>query len=233
LEVLRGVKFVGEIVGGVNHAEGVPLRDETLEGAFVEDIDETFVFDHLPEFAEECGAVVGADLLNAYALSGRFSRRTGLTDLDDATVGVGHNLHLLLAKLVTVEGESAAFGLQYLGEDGRIAEDVAIHEEEIAPVGIGTGEPEGEDIVVVGVIGVVDEMEGVRRQETGVWRQIVLCEEVADHGGSVACDDNELTNAGGNHGVDGTLEQCTLSNFEKTLRTFVREGPEALGHAGC
>lgn len=42
LEVLRGVKFVGEIVGSVDHAEGMALGDESLEGALVEDVDEAF-----------------------------------------------------------------------------------------------------------------------------------------------------------------------------------------------
>ena len=37
MEVLRGVELVGERVGGVDHPEGVALRDETLEGA-LEDV---------------------------------------------------------------------------------------------------------------------------------------------------------------------------------------------------
>ena len=58
-------------------------------------------------------------------------------------------------------------------------------------------------------------------------------EEVADHVGTIASDDDEFTDASVEHGIDGALEERTLSDFEKTLRTFVREGPEALGHSGC
>ena len=74
LEVLRGVEFDGEETGGVDDTESMSLGDETLEGALVEDIDETLVFDHLPEFTEEGGAVVGTNLLNADAFAGGFSR---------------------------------------------------------------------------------------------------------------------------------------------------------------
>ena len=74
LEVLGGVELDGEETGGVDDTEGMSLGDETLEGALVENIDEPLVFDHLPEFAEEGGAVVGANLLNADAFAGGFSR---------------------------------------------------------------------------------------------------------------------------------------------------------------
>ena len=74
LEVLGGVELDGEETGGVDDTEGMSLGDETLEGALVEDIDETLVFDHLPEFAEEGGAVVGTNLLNADTFADGFSR---------------------------------------------------------------------------------------------------------------------------------------------------------------
>ena len=57
-------------------------------------------------------------------------------------------------------------------------------------------------------------------------------EEVADHVGTVAGDDDEFVDASGEHGIDGALEKRTLSHFEKTLRTFVRERPQPLGHSG-
>ena len=73
-EVLGGVEFDGEETGGVDDAEGVALRDETLEGTLVENVDETLVFDHLLQLVEEGGAVVGCHLLDAYALASGIGR---------------------------------------------------------------------------------------------------------------------------------------------------------------
>ena len=47
LVVLGGVDLVGVIAAGINHAEGVALRDQALEGTLVEDIDEFLLEDHL------------------------------------------------------------------------------------------------------------------------------------------------------------------------------------------
>ena len=62
--------------------------------------------------------------------------------------------------------------------------------------------------------------------------EIVSGEEVTDHVGTVAGDDDEFVDACGEHGINGALEKRTLSHFEKTLRTFVRERSEPLGHSG-
>ena len=125
---------------------------------------------------------------------------------------------------MTVQRQGTVADIDDGGDDGGIAENVAVHQQEVTAVGIGTGEPQREDIVVVLIIHVVDEVDGELR--------IGLREEVADHIGTVAGDNDEFTDAGGNHSVDGTLEERTLSHFEKTFRTFVRERPQPLGHSG-
>ena len=86
LEVLGGVKFVGEVGGGVNHAEGVALRYEPFECPLVEDVDESLLLYHHVKFAEQCLAVVGVHFLYADTLADGLCYRACLTDFHYAPV---------------------------------------------------------------------------------------------------------------------------------------------------
>ena len=101
-------------------------------------------------------------MLDTHTLACGILRTAGLADLSDASLGISHNLHFLLTQFMAVERQGTALHAQNGWQDGRIAEDVAVHEQEFASVSIGACEPEGEDVIVVGVVGIVDEVDGER-----------------------------------------------------------------------
>ena len=131
MEVLRGIKLVGEIVGGIDDAEGMTLRNQTFEGALVEDVDEAFVENHLVEFAEKGLTVISGYLLDAHRFTHSILRTTGLADFRDAHLGINHHLHLFLTQFMTIYGQCSFWLLGNTLHGGRIAEDVAIHEQEL------------------------------------------------------------------------------------------------------
>ena len=90
-------------------------------------------------------------------------------------------------------------------------------------VGIGPRHPQREDVVVVLVVGIVDEV----NERVG----IVRCQEITNHFPTIAGNDDKLADACIQHGIESTLQQCPAAHGEKTLRTMVRQGAQPLGHA--
>ena len=128
LEIFDGVEFNGEEVGGVDDAESVALRDEALEGALVENVDETFAFNHLFELVKKSTAVVCGHTLYADAFTYSIFGTAGLANPSDTPFGIGHNLHLFFAEFVTVQCEGAVANADDGRDDGGVAENVAVHE---------------------------------------------------------------------------------------------------------
>ena len=136
------------------------LGYESLEGTLVEDVDEMLLEDHLVELNGQCLTVVGSELLDAYALAQCIFGAAGLADLGDAHAVVDHDLHLLLAQLMAVDGQCRPLLTGYTEHCLRVAEDVAVHEQELSAPHLLHRHPQRIDIIVVSVVSIVEEVEG-------------------------------------------------------------------------
>ena len=114
-------------MGRINHLEGMPLGNQSLEATLVEDVDEAFLYYHLVELPIEGCAVFSRHLLNAYRLANGILGVAGLVDLRDVLVGIHDDLDFLLATLMTVQRQSGLLLLCDSHHSSRVAQDIAVH----------------------------------------------------------------------------------------------------------
>ena len=173
LEILRRVQLDGEVARGVDNAEGVTLWDEALEGTLIEDVDESFALYHLFQFLEECCAVAGGHLLEAYAFANSFLNGTRLAEFHDTVVIINNHLDFLFATLMTIQRQGITLSGQHGTDERWVEEDVAVRKQEVFALGIGTCHPQREDVVVVLIVCIVDEVD--------VQRGVLFRQKVANH----------------------------------------------------
>ena len=117
------------------------LWDESFEATLVEHVDESFFQNHLVEFLVECRTIVGSHFLDTYRLTDGILDAAYLADLRDMPIGIHDDLDLFLSALMTVEGEGR---LRFMGDtchSGRVAEDIAVHQQELLATHILSSHP--------------------------------------------------------------------------------------------
>ena len=225
IKVLRGVELVRKIVGRIDHPEGMALRNEAFESALVEDVDEFLLKDHLVEFLVEGFAIISCNLLNADTLAHRIFGATGLADLCDAKIGINHHFHLFLATLMTIHSEGRCGFVGNANNGSWIAEDIAIHQQEFLASHHFSCHPERVNVVVVLVIGIVEKM------ERKLW---AMCQQpLANHGFTIACNHDELTDTALVHGIDSALKEGAFTYLQQALRHSIGKRAKTLGHTRC
>ena len=108
----------------------------------VEDINESFVLNHLLQLLEEGGAVAGRHLLETDTLANGFLDRAGLAEFHDAVLIVNNHLYFLLATLMTVQRQCITFGSQHGTDELWVEENVAVGEQEVLALSIGARHPQ-------------------------------------------------------------------------------------------
>ena len=125
---------------------------------------------------------------------------------------------------MTVEGECAAFLADHSQHRLRVAEDVAVHEQEFLASHHLARYPQRVDVVVVGIVGVVEEDE----VELGIMR----LEKRANHLGFIASDHYKALHTGHAHGIDSAFQEVAVAKGQETFGHVVGEWAQAACHAG-
>ena len=137
---------------------------------------------------------------------------------------------------MAVEGQGVVPAVCYASHGLGVAEDVAVHKQELAPPHHLPRHPQRVDVVVVLVVGIVEkpEREPLSTQHvlavdvgTDILRQML-----AQHCGTVARHDDEFADAGSTHGIHGAMQQCAASHVEEAFGFVVCEWPQAACAAG-
>lgn len=165
--------------------------------ALIEDVYQSLAFNHLLEFAEKGGAVVGLHFLDAHALANGLPDGAHLADFHHSVLVIHNHLDFFLAQFVAVKRQRAALGRQHGRDNLRVEKNVAVEQQEVASLGIGPRQPQREDVVVVGIVGIIDEMDG----KVGIMRG----QEVANHLRTVARHHHQFADSRSNNTVDRAL----------------------------
>ena len=88
---------------------------------------------------------------------------------------------------MTVDGQCRLWFATDAHNGGRVAQDVAIHQQKVAAADNLTSHPQRVDVVVVLVVGIMEEAERQRR--------ITICKEISYHLRTVARNDNKFSGA--------------------------------------
>ena len=201
------------------------LGNESFEGTLIENVDESFAFYHLLQLTEQCHRIVSGNTLDTHRLTDGIGNAARLAEFHDTTGLVGDDLDFLLTTLMAVQRQGRALLIHHPPHGLRITQDIAIHQQEVLAIGKRTRHPKRKDIVVVLVVGIMDEMD--------VQLRIMLRQKTTQHLSTIACHHHQLVDAGSNHRIDSTSQQRALAHLQQTLRTRIGQRTQALCHSRC
>ena len=192
------------------------LRNQSFESTFIEDVDELLAVDHQAQLLEERERIVGHDLLNADALADSLLDAARLAQLHDLPFVVSNHLHLLLAQFMAVQGQYGSLCLHHFFDHSGIEEYVAVKEQEVGSVDIGTCEPQRIDIIGRGIVGIINEVDSQASlcgEERHRHQVVVVVDELTYHLTAIACHNDKLGDAGIYQSIHRALQQRLTAYF--------------------